>query len=39
MVTARRFLSLDEHTIPQAERNNLEQLGQWVEEVICQGSC
>jgi CRISPR system Cascade subunit CasC len=40
MVTARRFLSLDEGTIiPQAERNNLEQLGQWVEEVIRQGSC
>ena len=39
MVTARRFLSLDEGAIPQAERSNLEQLGQWVEEVICQGSC
>lgn len=39
MVSARRFLALDETSIPQAERINLEQLGRWVEEVIRQGSC
>lgn len=39
MVPARRFLALDETSIPQAERTNLEQLGRWVEEVIRQGSC
>jgi CRISPR system Cascade subunit CasC len=39
MVTARRFLALDDATLPQAERANLEQLGAWVEEVIRQGSC
>ncbi|MCB1859840.1 MAG: type I-E CRISPR-associated protein Cas7/Cse4/CasC [Gammaproteobacteria bacterium] len=39
MLSARRFLSLDEVSVPQAERINLEQLGQWVEEVIRQGSC
>ena len=39
MVPARRFLALDETSIPQAERTNLDQLGRWVEEVIRQGSC
>ena len=39
MVTARRFLALDEVAIPEAERINLEQLGQWAEGVIRQGSC
>jgi len=39
MMPARRFLALDETSIPQAERTNLEQLGRWLEEVIRQGSC
>jgi len=39
MISARRFLSLDDVAVPQAERINLEQLGQWAEEVIRQGSC
>lgn len=39
MLTARRFLSLDDTALPQAERANLEQLGEWVEQVIRQGSC
>lgn len=39
MVPTRRFLALDETSIPQAERTNLEQLGRWVEEMIRQGSC
>ena len=39
MLPARRFLSLDEVPIPQAERINLEILGQWVETTIHQGSC
>jgi CRISPR system Cascade subunit CasC len=39
MLSARRFLSLDEVAVPRADRINLEQLGQWVEEVIRQGSC
>lgn len=39
MLTARRFLALDDSELPQAQRANLEQIGTWVEEVICQGSC
>lgn len=37
MITARRFLSLESAGIPHAKRNNLEQIGTWVEEVIVQG--
>lgn len=39
MLTARRFLALDDSTLPEAQRANLEQIGNWVEEVIRQGNC
>ena len=39
MVSARRFLSLDEVTVPSAARNNLQELSQWTESVIHQGIC
>lgn len=39
MLSARRFLCLDDVDIPQAERKNLTELGQWVAEVIRQGRC
>lgn len=39
MLTSRRYLSLEEADLPEAQRQNLEQIGAWVEEVIRQGSC
>src|SRR5690606_35205911 len=30
MLTARRYLALDDSTIPEAQRANLEQIGSWV---------
>ena len=39
MPTARRFLSLDELTVPAAERATLTQLGEWVAQIIRDGAC
>lgn len=39
MPTARRFLSLDELTVPAAERATLTQLGDWVAQIIRDGAC
>jgi CRISPR system Cascade subunit CasC len=35
---ARRFLALDEVSIPQGERLPLAQLGEWVKAIVTQGS-
>ncbi|MEN9490703.1 MAG: hypothetical protein RJA63_1152 [Pseudomonadota bacterium] len=39
MPTVRRFLSLDELTVPAAERATLAQLGEWVAQIIRDGAC
>lgn len=39
MPTARRYLALDDVSIPQGEKLNLENLGLWIEQAILQGSC
>lgn len=39
MPTARRFLSLDELTVPAAERATLTQLGEWVAQIVRDGAC
>lgn len=36
---ARRFLSLDPVTITGADRTNLNTLGEWVKDVVQQGTC
>jgi CRISPR system Cascade subunit CasC len=35
----RRFLAVDETTLPGAERLNLAELGQWARRIVEQGSC
>ena len=39
MPTARRFLSLDDLSVPAAERATLTQLGEWVSQIIRDGAC
>ncbi len=39
MPTARRFLSLDEVSVPAAERATLTQLGEWVAQIVRDGAC
>lgn len=39
MPTARRFLSLDELSVPAAERATLTQLGEWVAQIVRDGAC
>jgi CRISPR system Cascade subunit CasC len=39
MPTARRFLSLDELTVPAAERATLSQLGEWIAQTVRDGAC
>lgn len=39
MPTARRFLALDELTVPAAERTTLAKLGEWVAQVVRDGAC
>jgi CRISPR system Cascade subunit CasC len=39
MPTARRFLSLDEVSVPAAERATLAQLGEWIAQIVRDGAC
>lgn len=39
MPTARRFLALDDVSVPGAERNTLGQLGAWVAQIVRAGEC
>ena len=39
MPTTRRFLSLDELSVPGAERATLTQLGEWVAQIVRDGAC
>lgn len=39
MPTARRFLSLDDIAVPLAERATLTQLGEWVAQIVHDGTC
>jgi CRISPR system Cascade subunit CasC len=39
MPTTRRFLSLDELSVPAAERATLTQLGEWVAQIVRDGAC
>lgn len=39
MPTARRFLSLDDLTVPAAERATLSQLGEWIAQTVRDGAC
>lgn len=39
MPTARRFLSLDDVSLPAAERTTLTQLGEWVAQIVRDGAC
>ncbi len=39
MPNARRFLSLDEVSVPAAERATLTQLGEWVAQIVRDGAC
>lgn len=39
MITARRFLSLDELEVPTGTRATLSQLGEWAAQIIRDGAC
>ena len=39
MATARRYLALDDMTVPDAERANLKDLGEWIAQIVRAGEC
>mgnify|MGYP000432062233 CR=1 FL=1 len=38
-MTYGRYLALDDMTVPDAERTNLKDLGEWIARIVRAGEC